>query len=165
MFKILKNLNKKQKVLIIFSIILICLQVWLELKMPDYMATITTLVETEGSKMIDIIKNGSMMLLCALGSLTTSILTGYLLAYVFTTGLTPKERRCLRAIRAAYSISICSPSPTALAIWKSEKPWILALRISNRLANETQDQTLRMKFGEIAQRHQSHYDIMFAYLR
>ena len=82
MFKILKNLNKKQKVLIIFSIILICLQVWLELKMPDYMATITTLVETEGSKMIDIIKNGSMMLLCALGSLTTSILTGYLLAYV-----------------------------------------------------------------------------------
>ena len=35
----------------------------------------------------------------------------------------------------------------------------------NRLANETQDQTLRMKFGEIAQRHQSHYDIMFAYLR
>ena len=82
MFKILKNLNKKQKVLIIFSIILICLQVWLELKMPDYMATITTLVETEGSKMIDIIRNGSMMLLCALGSLTTSILTGYLLAYV-----------------------------------------------------------------------------------
>ncbi len=82
MFKILKSLNKKQKVLIIFSTILICLQVWLELKMPDYMATITTLVETEGSKMIDIIKNGSMMLLCALGSLTTSVLTGYLLAYV-----------------------------------------------------------------------------------
>ena len=82
MFKILKNLNKKQKVLIILSTILICLQVWLELKMPDYMATITTLVETEGSKMIDILKNGSMMLLCALGSLTTSILTGYLLAYV-----------------------------------------------------------------------------------
>ena len=82
MIKILKNLNKKQKVLIVFSIILICLQVWLELKMPDYMATITTLVETEGSKMADIIRNGSMMLLCALGSLTTSILTGYLLAYV-----------------------------------------------------------------------------------
>ena len=82
MFKILKNLNKKQKVLIILSTILICLQVWLELKMPDYMATITTLVETEGSKMIDILKNGSMMLLCALGSLATSILTGYLLAYV-----------------------------------------------------------------------------------
>ena len=82
MFKILKNLNKKQKVLIVFSTILICLQVWLELKMPDYMATITTLVETEESKMVDIIRNGSMMLLCALGSLTTSILTGYLLAYV-----------------------------------------------------------------------------------
>ena len=82
MFKILKNLNKKQKVLIVFSIILICLQVWLELKMPDYMATITTLVETEGSKMADIIRNGSMMLLCALGSLITSIMTGYLLAYV-----------------------------------------------------------------------------------
>ena len=35
----------------------------------------------------------------------------------------------------------------------------------NRLANETQDETLRMKFTEIAQRHQSHYDTMFAYLR
>ena len=85
MFKILKNLNKKQKILILFSVILICLQVWLELKMPDYMATITTLVETEGSKMIDIIKNGSMMLLCALGSLVTAIITGYLLAYITCT--------------------------------------------------------------------------------
>ena len=35
----------------------------------------------------------------------------------------------------------------------------------NRLAQETQDETLRMKFSEIAQRHQSNYDAMFAYLR
>lgn len=35
----------------------------------------------------------------------------------------------------------------------------------NRLAQETRDDALRTKFTEVAQRHQNHYDTMFAYLR
>ena len=78
MFKLFKNFNKKDVMLIIFSFILVCLQVWLDLKMPDYMSKITVLVQTEGSKMQDIILNGGYMLLCAFGSLVSAIIVGYL---------------------------------------------------------------------------------------
>lgn len=66
--------------MIILSFILICTQVWLELKMPDYMSKITVLVQTEGSQMTEILKNGSFMLACALGSLIASIVVGYLVS-------------------------------------------------------------------------------------
>lgn len=57
-------------------------QVWLELKMPDYMSEITVLVQTEGSEMKDIIKNGGAMLGCALGSLVLAVFTGYIVSYI-----------------------------------------------------------------------------------
>lgn len=80
MLKLLKNFNKRDKLMIILSFILICTQVWLELKMPDYMSKITVLVQTEGSQMTEILKNGSFMLACALGSLIASIVVGYLVS-------------------------------------------------------------------------------------
>ncbi len=80
MGKLFKNLTKKQIGLIVFSLILIVFQVWLELKMPDYMSIVTKLVQTEGSKMSDILKNGGYMLLCAGGSLVSAIIVGYLAA-------------------------------------------------------------------------------------
>lgn len=80
MLKLLKNLRKREIIFIIFSIIFIVAQVWLDLKMPDYMSNITKLVQTEGSKMSDILENGGYMLLCALGSTVCDIITGYLLA-------------------------------------------------------------------------------------
>ena len=52
----------------------------LELKMPDYMSEITKLVQTEGSKMSDILVNGVYMLLCALGSLVFAVFTGYIIS-------------------------------------------------------------------------------------
>ena len=64
MGKLFKNLTKKQLVLIVISLVLIVGQVWLELKMPDYMSSVTRLVQTEGSKMSEIIKNGAYMLGC-----------------------------------------------------------------------------------------------------
>ena len=80
MIKLLKCLNKKEWTLVIISFILIIAQVWLELKMPDYMSEITVLVQTEGSKMIDILKNGGYMLLCAFGSLLSAVFVGYFIA-------------------------------------------------------------------------------------
>ena len=82
MIKLLKNLTKKEVFLILISCGLIFLSVDLELKMPDYMATITKLVQTEGSKMKDIVTNGGYMLLCALGSLICSIVVGFLISYI-----------------------------------------------------------------------------------
>lgn len=80
MFKLLKNFNKKEWLVIIFCLTLIVGQVWLELKMPDYMSEITVLVQSEGSKMKDILINGGYMLACAFGSLLSAIITGYLVS-------------------------------------------------------------------------------------
>ena len=76
MIKLLKNFTKKEWLLMFTCFILIFVQVWLDLKMPDYMSEITVLVQTEGSKMKDILTNGAYMLLCAFGSLVSAIFTG-----------------------------------------------------------------------------------------
>ena len=82
MFKLFKNVTKREILLIIISTILIIFQVFLELKMPDYMSTITRLVQTEGSKIKDILINGGYMLLCAFGSLISAVIVGYLIANI-----------------------------------------------------------------------------------
>ena len=78
MFKLIKNFTKKEWLLAIICLVLVVTQVWLELKMPDYMSEITKLVQTEGSQMQDILVNGGYMLVCALGSLVAAIVTGYI---------------------------------------------------------------------------------------
>lgn len=82
MFKLFKNLSKKDLLYVIICIILIVFQVWIELKLPDYMSTITRLVQTEGSKMSEIIEQGAYMLACAGGSLLSAIIVGYFAANV-----------------------------------------------------------------------------------
>jgi len=76
MIRIFKYLNKKDYLIALLIICLIILQVWLDLQMPDYMANITKLLQTEGSKLEEILSNGGMMMLCALGSLIAAIITG-----------------------------------------------------------------------------------------
>ena len=80
MFKLLKNLQKKDWILIVISFILIFAQVWLELKMPDYMSQITKLVQMPGSQMSEILTNGGYMVGCALGSLLAAVVTGYFIS-------------------------------------------------------------------------------------
>ena len=82
MLKLIKNLTKRELLYALFCVILIVGQVWLELKIPDYMSEITVLVQTEGSKMSDIILNGGYMILCALGSLIFAVGAGYFAAYI-----------------------------------------------------------------------------------
>ncbi len=82
MLKQFKNFTKKDWLFIFISIFLIIGQVSLELKMPDYMSEITKLVQTEGSKMSDILLNGGYMLLCAFGSLILAFVTGFLISKV-----------------------------------------------------------------------------------
>ena len=82
MLKLLKNLTKKEWLFAVFCVILIVGQVWLELKIPDYMSEITVLVQTEGSEMSEIIKNGGYMVLCALGSLIFAVGAGYFAAFI-----------------------------------------------------------------------------------
>ena len=80
MIKLIKNFRKKDWLIVLVSAIIIVLEVWLDLKMPDYMSQITVLVQTEGSRMSDILKNGGYMLLCAFGSLVGAVIVGYLIS-------------------------------------------------------------------------------------
>lgn len=82
MLKLLKYLQKKEVGMIILSIGFIVLQVWLDLEIPDYMSTITTLVKTPGSTINDILLNGGYMLACAVASAITTIIVGFLAAKI-----------------------------------------------------------------------------------
>ena len=94
MLKLLKKLKTAEWIMVVISVILIALQVWLDLKMPDYMSNITVLVQTPNSEIKDILINGGYMLLCALGSLILSILVGYLAATI-SAGLAKELRKSL----------------------------------------------------------------------
>ena len=82
MLKLFRNLTKRDICLFLVAVVFIVLGVNLELTMPDYMSKITMLVQTEGSKMSEILLNGGYMLACAFGSMLISILVGYLIARV-----------------------------------------------------------------------------------
>ena len=82
MLKLLKYLQKKDWMLVGASVIFIVSQVWLDLELPDYMSSITTLVQTPGSTIGQILEQGAYMLLCALGSLISSICVGFFAARI-----------------------------------------------------------------------------------
>lgn len=94
MTKLLKEFNKKDYFLVLVCTLLIIFQVWLDLRLPDYMSEITKLVQTEGSKMSNILSQGGYMLLCALGSLISAFIVGYLTSYISAT-FSQKTRKTL----------------------------------------------------------------------
>ena len=75
MLKLLKKFRKTEWLLTCVAFVFIVLQVWMDLTIPDYMSEITTLVQTEGSAMGDILTAGGKMLGCALGSFAASVVT------------------------------------------------------------------------------------------
>ena len=82
MTSLFKYFRRREWLLLCASLAFIVAGVWLDLKMPDYMYTITGLVQTEGSAMSDIWLNGCWMLLCCLGSLATAFIVGFLAAQI-----------------------------------------------------------------------------------
>ena len=82
MIKILKNLRKKDVGMLLLSFVFILTQVWLDLKLPDYMNDITMLVQTQANDMGGILLAGGKMLLCAFGSLASAIIVGFLASQV-----------------------------------------------------------------------------------
>lgn len=85
MFKLLKEFKKKDFALIFLCVTLIVVQVWLDLKLPDYMSEITRLVQTEGTKISAVLEQGGYMLLCAFGSLVSAFIVGYMTSYISAT--------------------------------------------------------------------------------
>ena len=82
MFRIMKYLSKAEIGQMLVALLTIVGQVYFDLKLPDYMSDITTLVETPGSDMKDIWIAGGKMLLISLGSVACAVITGYIAARV-----------------------------------------------------------------------------------
>ena len=83
MFRVLKLLKVREWIFALLAVGLIVLQVWLDLTMPDYMATITQLAVTGSSaNMGELWKNGAFMLACALGSALSAVAVGFFVARI-----------------------------------------------------------------------------------
>ena len=82
MFRILKRLKAAEWLQATVSLVFIVAQVWLDLKLPDFMSEITRLSQTPGSAILDIWLAGGKMLLCALGSVVASVIVGFYAARI-----------------------------------------------------------------------------------
>ena len=85
MVKLLKVFKKKEFIFLLLVILFISFGVWLDLKIPDYMSSITKLVQTEGTKITEVLKEGSKMIICAFGSLVSMVVVGYMTSYLSAT--------------------------------------------------------------------------------
>lgn len=82
MVALLKRLKTREWIQVFASLVFIVVQVWLDLKLPDYMSEITTLVQTPGSEMSVIWLVGGKMLICALGGLISAVVVGFFSARI-----------------------------------------------------------------------------------
>lgn len=81
---ILKHFDKKSWLYVLLNVVVISTQVFLELKLPDYMSEITALTQTPGSEISDILIAGSKMLICALFTLALAVIIHIICARVAT---------------------------------------------------------------------------------
>lgn len=87
MLKIFKRLTAKEIIMMIIAVLFVCLNVFLDLKIPDYMSDITSLLSTQGTKAKDIFAwnldaPGTRMVLLSLGSFAASVVVGFLAARI-----------------------------------------------------------------------------------
>ena len=80
MIKLFKQMRRKEALMALLCAVLVVGQVWFELRLPDYMTQLTTLIKTSGSTSGDIWNVGVQMLLVTLGSAVLSIGCGFLAA-------------------------------------------------------------------------------------
>ncbi len=92
MLKLFRYLNPKQWGQAAIGLLFIFGQVWLDLKLPEYMSQITTLVQTPGSSLREVWLTGGYMLLCAVGSVICAFVIGY-----FSAKITASFSRDLRS--------------------------------------------------------------------
>lgn len=77
LFKLFRYFNKKDTAFAFICMGFIVCQTWLELRLPDYMSTITTLVKTKGSDMDRVLLAGGKMALCAIGAFLVAVMVGF----------------------------------------------------------------------------------------
>ena len=118
MLKIFKYLKRNEWLLVLVSIVFIVIQVWLDLKLPDYMAEITTLIQTEGTGTSELVVPGLYMLLCAIGSMVAAIIVGFFAAKV-AAGLSMRLRGMVFDKTLSFSMEEINGFSTASLITRS----------------------------------------------
>lgn len=118
MFRLFRFLKKKEWLFFFFSLLFIMAQVWLELKLPDYMSQITTFVEIDDNSIAQIWRSGGMMLLCSVGSLISSVAVCYF-ASVIAAGFSKRLRAAMYEKVESFSLEEISRFSTASLITRS----------------------------------------------
>ncbi len=118
MIKILRRLKAVEWLQVMVSVVFIVSQVWLDLRLPDYMSEITKLTQTDGSKMSDIWLAGGKMLLCALGSFLAAVIVGYFASRI-AAALSRRLRSDLFAKVDSFSMEEMNHFSTASLITRS----------------------------------------------
>jgi ATP-binding cassette subfamily B multidrug efflux pump len=77
MSEILRYLDKRQWRQVVWAAVFVVVMVFFDMTLPDYMSNITTLVETPGSEMSEIVEQGLLMIGCAVGSMVASCIVAY----------------------------------------------------------------------------------------
>lgn len=80
MIEALKTLRKREWCMMAVCAVFVVLQVWLDLKLPDYMADVTRLVETDGSRLHDVLEAGAKMLGVSAASMVCAIVSSLMAA-------------------------------------------------------------------------------------
>jgi len=125
MFRLLKHLKKREWLFALCAVAFIVAQVWLDLKMPDYMNTITQIaqggINAETGvqyEMSDIWGNGGYMLLCAIGSMICSIITSFFVVSI-AADFSARLRESLYTKVQGFSMSEINKFSTASLITRS----------------------------------------------
>ena len=125
MIKLLKYLKKREWLYVLIAVIFIVAQVWLDLKLPDYMNTITQIAQGGTNtatglpyELSDIWSNGGYMLLCAIASMICSIITSVFVVRI-AADFSARIREALYTKVQGFSMSEINKFSTASLITRS----------------------------------------------
>lgn len=118
MIKLFRYLRKKDWLFVCISLCFIVFQVWIDLRLPDYMAEITRLIQTPDSALSSVVWAGMKMLSCALLSMAAMFVVGYFVAQV-AAGLSKRLREAVYDKVISFSMEEMGKFSTASLITRS----------------------------------------------
>ncbi len=83
--KITQFIGKREWGLAFIALVAIVVQVFFDLRLPDYMQDITQIIVTPDPQTSDVLQQGAYMLGCALGSMAAAVVTGFCMAMIGAT--------------------------------------------------------------------------------
>ena len=118
MLKIFGRFKAVELLMIGISLVLIVAQVWLDLRVPQYMEDITQTVSTPGGELRDVLTPGAMMLLATLGSIATAVAISFFGAKV-AASFAQKLRRDIFCRIESFSLEEINGFSTASLITRT----------------------------------------------